>query len=97
MKPLRLPLLVTAAVLSGVFLCKEQERADRLEAMIDRMSETIVELRANTAESNGLLRSAYQIAKRDGIETNWDAFRNKLEAELNRQFDLMKKQGIKPL
>jgi hypothetical protein len=36
-------------------------------------------------EENELLRSAYQIAKRQGSDTNWNAFLSKLEAELVKQ------------
>jgi len=31
---------------------------------------------------NELLRSAYQIASREGEDTNWNAFKNNLEEEL---------------
>ena len=75
----------------------EKERGDRLEAMIDRMSETIVELRAEVTESNGLLRSANSIAERDGRETNWEAFRMQLSKALVREFELMKKHDIRPV
>lgn len=33
-------------------------------------------------EYNQLLRSAYQIAKRKGVDTNWEAFEKSLEKEL---------------
>jgi thiamine pyrophosphokinase len=33
-------------------------------------------------ESEALLRSAYQIASRNGEDTNWEAFKNSLEKEL---------------
>ena len=36
-------------------------------------------------ESNGLLRSAFMIAKRDGKETNWEAWHNQLSVALARQ------------
>lgn len=36
-------------------------------------------------ESNELLRSAYSIAERDGIQTNWEAFRNQVMTELKLQ------------
>ena len=75
----------------------DAERADRLEAMIDRMSETIVELRFEVGYSNGLLRSALSIAERDGDSTNWNAFRRKLDIALTRQFALMQKHDIKSL
>ena len=37
------------------------------------------------SEANQLLRSAYSIAKRKGVETNWDAFERSLEKELMLQ------------
>lgn len=40
-------------------------------------------------ESNSLLRSAWMIAKRDGKQTNWKAFRNKLRPVLIKQHKLM--------
>lgn len=36
-------------------------------------------------EANDLLRSAYQIAKREGDETNWDAFESRLKEALVKQ------------
>jgi hypothetical protein len=36
-------------------------------------------------EQNELLRSAYQIAQRQGAGTNWEAFANNLRAELVKQ------------
>jgi len=36
-------------------------------------------------EQNELLRSAFQIAQREGKDTNWEAFSNNLEKELLRQ------------
>jgi len=35
--------------------------------------------------ANELLRSAYQIAEREGKDTNWEAFKNNLQAELLTQ------------
>ena len=43
-------------------------------------------------ESNDLLRSAWMIAKRDGKETNWEAFRGQLDIALERQHKMMYKQ-----
>jgi hypothetical protein len=36
-------------------------------------------------EQNELLRSAHEIAKRKGVDTNWEAFENSLRKELLRQ------------
>jgi hypothetical protein len=46
-------------------------------------------------ESNGLLRSAFQIAERNGFKTNWDAWREQLSKTLNRQHRLMFPEHIK--
>lgn len=35
--------------------------------------------------ANELLRSAYQIAEREGKDTNWEAFKNNLRTELLKQ------------
>ena len=41
------------------------------------------------AEANELLRSAWQIANRGGKETDWPAWRAKLEESLKRQHDAL--------
>ena len=46
-------------------------------------------MEAEIKESNGLLRSAFMIAKRDGKETNWEAFRNQVSIALERQHKMM--------
>lgn len=76
----------------------EKERADRLEAMIDTMAGTIVDLRAFMFESNESLRSAYSIAQREGVDTNWEAFRNKIKDLLDRQHEYYYrgKRGLTP-
>lgn len=43
------------------------------------------ELERMLNESNSLLRSAYQIALRNGEKTNWDAFRGQLKKALDAQ------------
>ena len=40
-------------------------------------------------ESNELLRSLYQVVKRKGTDTNWDALKKKVLAELEQQSQLM--------
>ena len=42
-------------------------------------------MEAEIKESNDLLRSAFMIAKRDGKETNWEAWHNQLSVALARQ------------
>jgi hypothetical protein len=49
---------------------------DRIEGLLNRQI---------TKEQNGLLRSAYQIAEREGKDTNWTAFLNNLQRELLRE------------
>ena len=44
-------------------------------------------------EANELLRSAYQIAKREGESTNWEAWINQLKSGLNDQHALMHPSG----
>ena len=44
---------------------------------------------AEIKESNDLLRSAWMIAKRDGNETNWEAWRKQLDIALARQHTMM--------
>lgn len=67
----------------------------RLEKMIDRMSYDIYEMKNEISESNGIIRSSYQIASRGGRSTNWETYSNKLKETLKRQFDIMKKFKIR--
>jgi hypothetical protein len=46
-------------------------------------------MEAEIKESNDLLRSAWMIAKRDGKDTNWEAFRGQLNIALERQHKMM--------
>lgn len=39
----------------------------------------------NNVEANQLLRSAYQIAKRKGVDTNWSTLQLSIERELLKQ------------
>jgi thioesterase domain-containing protein len=74
-----------------------QQRVDTLEAYIaDYCAPTISDKYKETEhlikeikESNDLLRSAFMIAKRDGKETNWEAFRNQVSIALERQHKMM--------
>lgn len=67
----------------------DKERGDILEAIVGRMAGTIVDLRAEIYEANSLLRSAYQIAIRNGQETNWLAFIGQLEKALEQQHKII--------
>lgn len=40
-------------------------------------------------EANGLLRSAHEVAKRDGADTHWQPFRDRLMEALQRQHRVM--------
>ena len=74
-----------------------QQRVDALEAYVaDYCAPTISDKYKETErlikeikESNDLLRSAFMIAKRDGKETNWEAWRKQLEIALTRQHKMM--------
>lgn len=46
-------------------------------------------LSTTLAEANELCRSACEIAKREGAETNWGAFRNQLKIGLANQHSIM--------
>jgi len=60
-----------------------------LQSEIERLTERVKKLEAEVEESNGLLRSTYQIASRDGKDTNWEAFRNQVHIALVRQHEQM--------
>lgn len=65
------------------FIIEDLERErDQLRAENERLMEEI-------KQSNSLLRSAFMIAKRDGKETNWEAFRGQLDIALERQHKMM--------
>lgn len=40
-------------------------------------------------EANSLLRSAYQIASREGAKTNWELFRKALMKELMKEHKIL--------
>jgi hypothetical protein len=63
----------------------DKERADRLELMVDRMSETIATLRGELLAANNLLRSANSVVTRQGRETNWDTLGRQIELALESQ------------
>lgn len=69
----------------------DKERAERLEAMVDRMSETIVNLRGELFASNGLLRSFNSVCTRKGDATNWKALGAQIEVALERQHPILYK------
>lgn len=50
--------------------------------IVDEMS---VVVKNDPTEANSLLRSAYQIALREGKETNWEAFKGRVYEELVRE------------
>ena len=69
-----------------------ERRVETLEAYISDFapdSMKIARLEAEIEESNRLLRSTYQIAVRDGKDTNWEAFRNQVYIALVRQHEQM--------
>lgn len=64
-------------VLDGELVCRKA-----LVNEIKRLSTTL-------AEANEICRSAHEIAKRDGADTNWEAFRNRLTVALMNQHSIM--------
>jgi len=73
-----------------------QKRVAELEAVNEDQALTISQndyayaidkemMEAEIKESNDLLRSAFMIAKRDGKDTNWEAWHNQLSVALARQ------------
>lgn len=52
-------------------------------------------MEAEIKASNDLLRSAWMIAKRDGKDTNWEAFRGQLNNALARQHKMIYPKGEK--
>jgi len=83
-----------------------QKRVQELEAVNEDQALTISQndyaytidremMEAEIKESNDLLRSAFMIAKRDGKETNWEAFRNQVSIALERQHKMMYPKGEK--
>ena len=77
-------------------LKNKQARVQELEAVNEDQALTISQndyaytidremMEAEIKESNDLLRSAFMIAKRDGKETNWEAWHNQLSVALARQ------------
>ena len=77
-----------------------QKRVQELEAVNEDQALTLTQndyaytvdkemMEAEIKESNDLLRSAFMIAKRDGKETNWEAWRKQLEIALTRQHKMM--------
>ena len=80
-----------------------QKRVEELEAVNEDQALTISQndyayavdkemMEAEIKASNDLLRSAFMIAKRDGKDTNWEAFMKQLDIALARQHAMMYKQ-----
>ncbi len=68
----------------------DRERADRLERMLDRMAETIVNLRGELFFANELLRSVNSVITRRGAETNWDALGHQVRVTLEEQYRVLR-------
>jgi len=77
----------------GVTWCEDKQNDDDIEYILqleyDKLNEETKRLMDEVKESNGLLRSASMIAKRDGKETNWEAWRKQLYIALERQHAMM--------
>ena len=69
---------------------REAARAMNAETVLRRaLVNEIKRLSATLAEANELCRSAHEVAKRDGAETNWEALRNRLSVGLANQHAVM--------
>ena len=90
----------------GVRIHSLEQRIAELESVNEDQALTISQndyayavdkemMEAEIKESNGLLRSAFMIAKRDGKETNWEAWRKQLEIALTRQHKMIYQKGEK--
>ena len=55
----------------------------------DVLAAEVRKLRTALKDANDLCRSAYQVAVREGRETNWPAFRDCLSESLDRQHRVM--------
>ena len=71
------------------FRQKVDPEKSRLTEENVHLTQRVRELVVEVEESNGLLRSTYQIASRDGKDTNWEAFRNQVHIALVRQHEQM--------
>jgi hypothetical protein len=73
-----------AEACSAASLTMEGTKHPELVALLQMAADEIERLtsRDRLRAANDLLRSAYQIAVRDGSETNWPAFLRRLESEL---------------
>ena len=60
-----------------------------LTTVLEKRNDEIKRLSEALTEANDMLRSAYQVAKRDGAETGWEAFRTRLAAVLKKQHAIM--------
>ena len=69
---------------------REAARAMNGETVLRRaLVNEIRRLSATLEEANEICRSSHEIAKRDGAETNWEAFRNRLTVALTNQHSIM--------
>lgn len=53
------------------------------------LMELIEKQKAALAEANEVLRSAYSVAARQGKETNWEAFTNRVDGVLKAQHPMI--------
>lgn len=69
------------------------ERARRYainwEAENFKKAEKIRKLEAALNDANDVLRSTYQIADRNGVDTNWPSFKEQVKRVLNQQHAIM--------
>lgn len=71
--------------------------ADDLEQALSTLqSSETAKLMEALKDANSLCRSAYSIAEREGLQTNWDAFRKQLLKSLERQKQALAASGDAP-
>lgn len=91
----RQPTVGTAETTRGALAREHQVRFELANAAAlwawheEHSAGPLSQLREAMAEANEVCRSAYQIAARGGAETNWPAFKARLEGALQRQHELM--------
>ena len=84
--PLRLLAALSAA---RAYLAQPEPQDEARKLPTDQASRTLYIVLCALAEANQMCRSAAQIVKRKGAETNWDAFEKMLGASLKRQHIVM--------
>lgn len=77
----------------GNDLAWERRKNKKAEARVRELEDANARLRAALIDHNDLLRSAFQIAKREGVDgltasTNWDAYYNRVAVVLKKHHEI---------